>query len=293
MTDVPIKQSAHQASAAESAEFVLRERLKTFTGGIPLFVGICGSQGSGKSTLAAELACRLRASGLRVVILSIDDLYLSREARRELAASVHPLLATRGVPGTHDVDLGCRLFQKLRSHAAVVLPRFDKASDTAKPISQWEPVDGPVDVVLFEGWCVGARPQTEDALAVPVNALERMEDSDGAWRNWVNARLASDYQALFSEIDLLLLLAAPTFEVVAQWRLQQEDALRAELISRGEDILGTQDESQIARFVQHYQRITEHILREMPARADLTVRLNHHRIPIAFEFADAARAQEP
>ncbi|PKP93364.1 MAG: kinase [Alphaproteobacteria bacterium HGW-Alphaproteobacteria-16] len=243
----------------------------------PLILGLCGSQGSGKSTLANGLVQRLAGQGLRAATLSLDDLYLGRAARAELARSVHPLLATRGVPLTHDVALGCAVLDAVRAGESVRLPRFDKASDEPVPQWAWEAVDGPLDLLVFEGWCVGAMPQSDMALAEPVNALERDDDADSAWRRAVNAALGGPYQALFARIDRMVLLAAPDFAVVQKWRGEQEAELRARLIADGRDPALAMDATQIARFIQHYERITRAILHEMPARADLTLRLNSRR----------------
>ncbi|MGL4541402.1 MAG: kinase, partial [Polymorphobacter sp.] len=169
-------------------------------------IGIAGPQGSGKSTLAAALATRLKDGfGLRVAVLGLDDLYLPKAARAALAGEVHPLLATRGVPGTHDVALGHKLIAALlNGDALVALPVFDKSRDDRA----LEPrlVDAPVDVLLFEGWCIGARPQSVAALVRPVNALEAQADPHGIWRRWVNARLAADYAPLFAQADALVWL---------------------------------------------------------------------------------------
>jgi D-glycerate 3-kinase len=233
----------------------------------PLVVGLTGPQGSGKSTLAAALPDRLAARGLATAVVALDDLYLTRAERQRLAREVHPLFATRGVPGTHDVTLGLAVLQSLAAGGETLIPRFDKGSDDRRPMADWSRVCGLVDVVLFEGWCVGARPQPAEALAAPVNALERDRDPGGVWRRAVNAALAGPYQSLFAPIDLRILLLAPGFEAVLGWRLQQEHALRAE---RGD--VG-QSDAEIAVFVQHYERLTRHIAAEMPARADVLVRL--------------------
>ncbi|MDG3442845.1 kinase [Nitrospirillum amazonense] len=241
----------------------------------PFILGICGAQGSGKSTLADGLAERLAASGLRVAVLSLDDLYLTKEERQDLARDVHPLLATRGVPGTHDVGLGLAVLDGLGTPGRTLLPRFDKAVDSRTAEGAW--VEGPVDVVLFEGWCVGAVPQDAADLGPPVNELERDRDAGGEWRQHVNAALAGDYQRLFGRLDALVLLAAPDFAVVRGWRIQQEEGLRAKLRAAGKPTDGTMTDDQVSRFIQFYERLTRHILAEMPGRADLTLRLDAAR----------------
>jgi D-glycerate 3-kinase len=242
-----------------------------------LTVGLCGSQGSGKSTLTSILEHLLEERGLTVAVLSIDDFYLPRDARETLARSVHPLLKTRGVPGTHDVPLALEVLARLRKKGTVSLPVFNKALDDRCPQSDWVQVHAPVDVILFEGWCVGAVPEPEEALSRPINTLEREEDPDGTWRRYVNHALAEVYQPLFRQIDWLILLAAPGFHVVYQWRLQQENDLRQDVALKGGDTSRLMTDRQLERFVSHYERLTRHILAEMPARADLVIRLDRAR----------------
>jgi len=237
----------------------------------PLVIGLCGAQGSGKSTVAATVVARLQANGIAAATLSLDDLYLTRDARLALAATVHPLLATRGVPGTHDAALGLALFAAFDRGEAVRLPRFDKRADDRAPESDWMPVAAGLDVLIFEGWCVGAVPQRSADLAAPVNALERNEDADGRWRAHVNAALANhDYRALFARTDRLILLAAPGFDVVRGWRMEAE--------RRGGGPMRDRD---VDRFVAHYERLTRFILAEMPARADLVIGLAADRSTLA------------
>lgn len=236
-----------------------------------LVVGICGAQGSGKSTLSEGLAALFRDEGVATAVLSIDDLYHTKAVREELGRTVHPLLATRGVPGTHDVALGLKLLDELAQGRPALLPRFDKGVDDRAPLDQWERAPADTRLLILEGWCVGARPQSEAALLPPVNDLERDEDPTGAWRHHVNDQLAGPYRALFDRLDALILLAAPGFEIVLRWRIQQEQALRA----RGQGM----NDAQIARFIQHYERLTRHILGDMPERADLTLPLNADRSP--------------
>lgn len=243
----------------------------------PLVVGLCGPQASGKSTLAAALAGLLQAQDLAVAVLSIDDLYLSHAARQRLGAEVHPLLATRGPPGTHDVALGLRLLDDIAGNRPAALPRFDKARDDLAPTSAWPTAPARVDVVLFEGWCVGARPQAGPDLAAPVNDLEARRDPAGLWRRYVNDSLAGPYQTLFGQIDLLILLQAPGFEVVAAWRQEQERKLRMRLAAQGADPARSMSDDQVLAFIQLYERLTRHILETMPAYADAVIPMTAER----------------
>jgi D-glycerate 3-kinase len=260
-------------TAADLIEKATRSAMPAHRRG-PLIVGICGSQGSGKSTVCKKVAARFTDAGLKVATLSLDDLYLPLAARVKLGELVHPLLRTRGVPGTHDTKLGIRTLHDLGQAQAVKLPRFDKARDDRRPEAAWETIEGPVDLVLLEGWCVGARPQGLEALTQPINALEANEDVDGRWRRYVNEALGGEYQRLFAKIDLLVLLAAPSFDVVLKWRTQQENELRSQ--AQG-DRSGVMNDAQLARFIQHYERLTKHVLIEMPPRADLVIRLGEDR----------------
>ncbi|HEY8574685.1 kinase [Phenylobacterium sp.] len=235
-------------------------------------IGLCGPQGSGKSTIAAATVKLLEARGRSAVAVSLDDFYLTHEARQRLAREVHPLLATRGPPGTHDPAMAGFALDALRAAGKVTLPVFEKAADTRLPRGRWPTVASPVDVVIFEGWCVGARAQGSAALATPVNDLEREEDPEGTWRTYVNDQLDGPYQTLFGKLHDLVLLQPPGFEVVAGWRAEQEAKLR-ERTGKG------MDEAQIARFVAHYERLTRWILSEMPARAPWVVPLAADRAP--------------
>ncbi|MBT2134430.1 zeta toxin family protein [Croceibacterium sp. LX-88] len=240
----------------------------------PLLVGINGAQGSGKTTLCRFLQVLLEERGLRAVTLSLDDLYLTHAERKDLARDEHPLFATRGVPGTHDVALGERLFDGIASRRPVTLPIFNKAIDDRAPGGVL--IDPPVDVILFEGWCVGTVPQPAAALREPVNRLEAEEDSEGAWRREVNRRLATDYAELFGRIDLLIMLRVAGFEAVRANRLLQEQKLAASN-PVGKAVM---DEAALDRFLMHYERLTRWTLSEMPERADIVIPIGADQRPV-------------
>ncbi|MBD2859995.1 hypothetical protein IB286_13380 [Spongiibacter sp. KMU-158] len=238
-------------------------------------LGIHGAQGSGKSTLADLYRYCLQELGLTVAQLSLDDFYLTKAERLVLSQTAHSLLKTRGVPGTHDVALGMQTIAALKTlgkDETLALPRFDKLNDDRYPEDDWPEVEGPVDVIIFEGWCLGVPAQRDTELAAPVNALERNEDQDGTWRRYANAQLAASYQNWFAEIDYLVMLRAPSFECVAQWRLEQEQRLAAK--ESGKPVM---DAQQIERFVQHYERLTRYGLSVLPERADCVLALAEDR----------------
>lgn len=240
----------------------------------PLIVGVNGAQGSGKSTTCHFLEALLRPRGLRAVTLSLDDLYLTRAERAALANEVHPLFATRGVPGTHAVGLGMQIIEDVLAGRPFTLPRFDKSADDRA--AEGTPITGPVDVLLVEGWCIGAVPQDEAALAVPVNALEADEDVGGVWRNVVNHFLAGEYAKFFGQIDLLVMLKVASFDAVFANRSRQEAKLR----TARPDAPGVMDEAALIRFISHYERLTRWMLEEMPARADISFEIGADQAPL-------------
>ena len=231
-------------------------------------VGLGGGQGAGKSTLGRLLASAGKLLGLRLAVLGIDDFYLTRAERQKLAANVHPLLATRGPPGTHAIGLARQAFEGLlRNGAEVQVPRFDKGVDDRVGTTT---IRGGADIVVLEGWCVGASPATADESVAPLNDLERDEDPEGVWRRHVNAALREEYAPLFGTFDALAFLQVPDLDAVRRWRLQQERERPPE------QRMGA---AGVARFVQHYERITRRMLATLPARADAVLRLDDaHRV---------------
>jgi D-glycerate 3-kinase len=178
------------------------------------------------------------------------------------------------VPGTHDIALLTQTLHSLADANArkpVRVPRFDKGRDARVSPSRWRRVTAAPRLILLEGWCVGVPAQPGRALVRAINALERIEDRDGQWRRWVNAQLADAYTSLWHRLDALATLEAPGFAHVAHWRDQQEHALRQRHAPHA------MDAAALARFLMHYERLSRHALRELPARADLRIALRADR----------------
>lgn len=236
-------------------------------------IGVSGAQGTGKSSLSATLAQSLQhmmlaqSSGLSVRAASIDDFYLSRQRRTELAARVHPLLQTRGVPGTHDTKVLSEVLTGVSAGSARIgLPRFDKGLDDCVDSLPLESVD----VLILEGWCMGVKAEPLEALAAPCNELERTEDAQGVWRNWVNERISQDYEPLWSQVDFWLHLRVPSFAQVMSWRSEQEQQIPAD--QRMTSV-------QIARFIKHYERLTRWMLESEVMAPGLSINLDaSHRV---------------
>jgi D-glycerate 3-kinase len=237
------------------------------------FVGVNGSQGSGKSTLSDYFATVLKNEyGLSTLVLSLDDFYLTKSQRLSLSKEVHPLFATRGVPGTHDTPLLHSVLQALKEQKSVSIPRFNKAIDDRVDEALWDEVTS-ADIVLVEGWCWGTCPQHQSELAMPLNKLEEESDNQGVWRRHVNTSLENDYLALYDFMDLWIMLQAPSFESVWQWRCEQEH----KLIARTGVTEDTMDDAQISVFIQHYQRLTEHSLCTLAEKCNWVLKLDNER----------------
>ena len=238
----------------------------------PLLLGVHGAQGSGKSTLCQVLKILLCSEGQRVALLSLDDFYLERGRRMELARNVHPLFATRGVPGTHDLKLLQDCIDDLINGREARIPVFDKALDDRLEPAQWRECPAGVDIVLLEGWCIGC-PPAEGDITEPVNRLEREEDVEGHWRLAVDQALAGEYAQLFDRLQGLVMLRVPSMEQVFEWRGLQEQKLAQTRAG-----VGVMDSAALERFIQHYERLTRRALQHLPAHVDylLDIDARHH-----------------
>jgi D-glycerate 3-kinase len=240
-------------------------------------IGLTGSQGTGKSTISNILKIILKeAYNIETVIFSIDDFYKTLKERKKMSKKISKLFFTRGVPGTHDTKI---LFQclnnlKIDKFKKIDIPKFDKSIDDRLPKNKWLKVRKKPNIVIFEGWCVGATAQKNKDLNSPINKLEEQKDNKKIWRQKVNIELRKDYKNVFNLIDKLIFLKVPSFKYVFKWRLLQEKKLR--ITSNGNK---TMNDKQIENFVMYYERITKHMLKTLPKKADIVINIDEkHRL---------------
>lgn len=238
----------------------------------PPLIAVVGAQGSGKTTLAHAAADRFGA-----VQISIDDVYLTRAEREAMARDVHPLFVTRGPPGTHDLGLLQQLIDALSAAGPddeTRIPDFDKRGDDRRPVEDWRVFRGRPSAILIDAWCLAALPEGAAALIEPVNPLEADQDPDGRWRRTVNGFVGGAYARFTARFDAVLFLRAPSFEVVLDWRCQQE----ADLLGVAPADLPAGERDRLAGFIRYFERITRSMLAGGVA-ADVLVQLDRNRLP--------------
>ena len=246
----------------------------------PFIVGLGGGQGTGKTTITSIISIVLKKYfKLNVFKISIDDFYKTKKERILLSKKVHPSLITRGVPGTHDVSSMFSFFKRVKSKnfRALKLPKFNKAIDDRYNKKLWHSIKKKPDIIIFEGWCVGARAEKNNSLKKVINSLERNNDKKLIWRKFVNQQLKLKYKKLYTQLDCLLFLKANNFRLLQQWRLKQEKKLWLKNErSRNNKIMNKKD---VIKFMQTYQRITQNMLKHAPKYSSMILNLNrNHQI---------------
>jgi D-glycerate 3-kinase len=244
----------------------------------PLFIGLAGGQGTGKTTITSIISIILKKYfKLDIFKISIDDFYKTRKQRTFLSKNKHPLLMTRGVPGTHDIDIMLNFFKKIKvkKFKILKLPKFNKAVDDRYSKSLWYKIQSKPDVVILEGWCVGARSQNFTELKKPINSLERAHDQNFKWRQYVNYQLKTKYKKLFNQLDCLLFLKVKNFSILRRWRLKQEKKLW--LKSKNKKNLKIMNKSEVKNFMDTYQRITQQMFKDMSKYSSIVMNLNNNQ----------------
>jgi len=235
-------------------------------------IGLAGGQGAGKSTVTGILKFIFKKKyGLNLCCFSIDDFYKTKAERRKMSKKIHPLFFTRGVPGTHDLGLINKTIKKLKTKKfkTVLIPKFDKSIDDRLKKNKWQKIKNRPNIIIFEGWCVGARHQKDSELKNPLNPIEKKYDLNLVWRRTVNYYLKNQYKKLFNKLDKLIYLKAPDFDWIFRWRLHQEEKMK--LTSKDKKIMS---KSEVRNFIMYYERLTKHMMRDLKNISDLTVYLD-------------------
>ena len=232
---------------------------------------IAGSQGAGKSTLAKIFKLVLEnVYKKKVMLLSIDDYYLSKNKRNKLSKNIHPLLITRGVPGTHDiVALKNDIINFQKKNFPISTPRFSKLKDD---ISSKKNIIKKAEILLLEGWCCGSPSINKKYLFQNINRLETIFDKNKKWRQYYNSQLMKDYKKVFSLFDQQIYIQPPSFSYILKWRYAQEknNALK----SRNKDFMNKKD---LQKFIQHYEKLTKWMMKTMPAKADILIKIDSNQ----------------
>ncbi len=244
--------------------------------GRTLILGLSGSQGSGKTMVTGILQIILKKFFKKnIYIISIDDFYKTLRDRNRMSQQKHSLFKTRGVPGTHDINLIKNFFisVKRKKFKKIKLPKFNKSIDDRSKKNYWHNINKRPEIIILEGWCVGAKPQIISSLRKPVNILERHEDKDLIWRKYANEKLKKEYKEVFAMIDYFIFMKVPNFKIVFKWRLLQENKLRKKLHYKKKIMTY----SAIKRFIMFYQRITLQMMKDLSKSASIVLLLkkNH------------------
>ena len=246
----------------------------------PYLVGLAGGQGAGKTTITSIISIILRKYfKLNVFVISIDDFYKTRKERFLLSKKIHPSLMTRGVPGTHDTNIMLDFFKKVKrkKFRSLKLPKFNKAIDDRCTRKLWYSIKKRPDVIIFEGWCVGAKAEKNNTLIKPVNSLEKLSDEKLTWRKFVNKQLKSKYKQLYDQLNCLLYLKSKKFSLLKQWRIKQEKKLR--LKNKRSNNHKIMNNKEVIKFMQTYQRVTQNMFKNVPKYASIILYLNsNHQI---------------
>ena len=243
-------------------------------------VGLSGGQGSGKTTISSLISIILRKCfKLNVFTISIDDFYKKRKERFLLSKKIHPSLMTRGVPGTHDINMMLDFFKRIKrkEFRSLRLPKFNKAIDDRYNKKLWYSIKKRPDIIIFEGWCVGAKAEKNNTLKQPINSFEKLRDKKLIWRRYVNKQLQSKYKQLYDQLNCLLYIKSNNFSLLRKWRIKQETKLR--LKNKRSNRNKIMSNKEVINFMQTYQRVTQNMLKTVPKNASIILNLNtNHQI---------------
>ena len=233
-----------------------------------------GSQGIGKSSLINIISKTIeKFYNKKILLLSLDNYYLSKKERLLLSEKVHQLLITRGVPGTHNIKkLMKNINQFSKNQYPITIPQFDKLIDDKSQSNKM--IKAKCDILFVEGWCCGSREIPKKFLYKNINNLEKINDPKNQWRNFYNKKLKIEYKKLFKLFDELIFLKTSSFDNVYKWRLKQEKTNQ----SKNKN-LKRMTANEIKVFVQHYEKITRWMMRDLNKKAQIVIKFEkNHKI---------------
>ena len=252
--------------------------------GKPLILGFSGGQGTGKTTVTKILEIILKKFFKRkTCVISIDDFYKTLKDRNKMSYNIHPLFKTRGVPGTHDINLLKKFLNlaKKKNFRKIKLPKFGKAEDDRLKRNNWYNIEKKPEIIILEGWCIGAKPQSNSLIKRAINILEKTEDKKMIWRKYVNTKLKNEYKKVFEQIDHFIFMKVPNFNMVFKWRLLQEKKLKKKS-HLNKKIMSY---NEIKRFIMFYERITLQMIKDLSKSASVVMILkkNHELRKLLFK----------
>ena len=169
---------------------------------------------------------------------------------------------------------------KSKKFKRLKLPTFNKAIDDRFGKKRWYDLKEKPDVIIFEGWCVGARAETNKTLKKSINSMEKANDHKLVWRKYVNQQLKTKYKKLYSQLNCMIYLKAKNFSLLQKWRLKQEHKLWLKTKKKGSHKIMSKGD--VINFMQTYQRITQNMFKKMPKYASIILNLNsNHQIKTA------------
>ena len=233
---------------------------------------ISGSQGCGKTTLLKLIKNNFKNFyNIDPLCISLDDYYLTKKQRNDLSKRIHPLLETRGVPGTHATEKITKTIQLFdKKKYPIKIPKFDKLNDDRLPFSQI--ITSKKNMIFLEGWCCGCPPLSNSFLQKNLNNIEKA-DSEYIWRKYYNKKLKKEYKLIFNHFEYLIYFKIPSFDCVLKWRIKQEKRLKL----KKKKNINYMNKIEIKDFISYYEKITTWMMKNTLSKSDLTIKINKNQ----------------
>ena len=231
-----------------------------------------GSQGIGKSSFINIISKTIeKFYDKKILLLSLDNYYLSKKQRLLLSKKIHKLLVTRGVPGTHNIkELVKNVKQFNQEKYPITTPLFDKLIDDRIKLNKT--IKTKCDILFLEGWCCGSSEIPKKFLYKNINNLEKINDPKNQWRNFYNKKLKIEYKKLFKLFDELIFLKTSSFDNVYKWRLKQEKTNQSK--NKKSKRMSA---NEIKVFIQYYEKITKWMMRDLNKKAQMVIKFEKNQ----------------